>query len=119
MFPSDKGTYILILRLSEPTRLTVGKLGSFDFAAGWYTYVGSAFAPGGLRGRLKHQLASVTRPYWHIDYLRQASPVREIWYLASETVYEHEWSDVLRSMSGAAVPILHFGASDFKCDTHL
>jgi Uri superfamily endonuclease len=119
MFPPDKGTYILILHLDEPTRLQIGRLGAFDFAPGWYAYVGSAFGPGGLRGRLKHHLAPVTKPHWHIDYLRAAAPVREVWYSASETRYEHRWADMLLAHPGATVPVPRFGASDCTCAAHL
>jgi Uri superfamily endonuclease len=119
IFSSGKGTYVLILQLSQPARLTTGKLGEFDFPAGWYAYVGSAFGPGGLRGRLKHHLAPVTKPHWHIDYLRSAASVREVWYLIGEAICEHQWADTLRSMPGAAIPAPRFGASDCTCETHL
>lgn len=115
----DRGTYILILHLPIPSHLTIGKLGTFNFAAGWYAYVGSAFGPGGLRGRLKHHLSPVTKPHWHIDYLRQSARNQEIWYIASEMMYEHEWADVLRSMPRSSVPVPRFGASDCRCETHL
>ena len=118
-FPSHKGTYILILHLSKPAQLTIGKLGVFDFPTGFYTYVGSAFGAGGLHGRLKHHLAPAKKPHWHIDYLRQSATIHEIWYVASETRYEHQWADALRSMSGAVVPVPRFGASDCKCAAHL
>ena len=42
MLPSDKGTYSLSLHLVAPARLRVGRLGIFDFPAGWYVYVGTA-----------------------------------------------------------------------------
>jgi Uri superfamily endonuclease len=117
--PTSKGTYILLLRLDEPARLAAGRLGTFDFPAGWYAYTGSAFGPGGLRGRLKHHLTPVTKPHWHIDYLRQIAPVHTVWYTASETVYEHDWAAALRALPGAAVPARRFGASDCDCITHL
>lgn len=118
-FPPDKGTYTLILRLDAPANLTIGKLGAFDFPAGWYAYVGSAFGSGGLRGRLKHHLAPVRKPHWHIDYLRTAATVREVWCIASETRYEHTWAAALRAMPGATIPAPRFGASDCKCPSHL
>ncbi len=117
--PTSKGTYILLAYLAVPTALTIGKLGTFDFPGGWYTYVGSAFGSGGLRGRLKHHLAPVTSPHWHIDYLRAVAPVREVWYLASETTYEHSWSDALLALPEAALPAPRFGASDCRCAAHL
>lgn len=118
-FPAHKGTYILVLRLGRFTRLRIGKLGVFDFPAGYYAYVGSAFGSGGLRGRLKHHLAPAKKPHWHIDYLRQGAVVLEVWYIASETRHEHRWSDVLCSMTGAVVPVPRFGASDCRCAAHL
>ena len=118
-FPQEKGTYILILRLSKPVQLTIGKRGVFDFPAGYYAYVGSAFGAGGLRGRLKHHLSAAAKPHWHIDYLRQAGTVCEVWYVVSETCYEHQWADALRSMPGAVMPAPRFGASDCKCAAHL
>ncbi len=117
--PTDKGTYILLLRLALPAALTVGKLGAFVFSDGWYAYVGSAFGAGGLRGRLKHHLSPVARPHWHIDYLRAATPVREVWYIASETSYEHRWAATLLTLPNAALPALRFGASDCTCAAHL
>ncbi len=118
-FLPDKGTYILILHLSKPAKLTIGKFGVFDFPAGFYAYVGSAFGSGGLRGRLKHHLSPVTKPHWHIDYLRQAGTICEVWYIISETRHEHQWADALRSMPGASIPAPRFGASDCKCAAHL
>jgi Uri superfamily endonuclease len=114
-----KGTYILILQLIAPIGIKIGRLGTFDFQAGWYAYVGSAFGAGGLRGRLKHHLSAVNRPHWHVDYLRQNAVCKEIWYLASEITYEHDWAAALQSLPGAAIPAPGFGASDCHCKTHL
>jgi Uri superfamily endonuclease len=114
-----KGTYILILQLAQSEVMTIGRAGSHPFAAGWYTYVGSAFGAGGLGGRLKHHLSPVKRPHWHIDYLRKAAEIREIWYVASECVYEHQWAKALSSLPGAVIPVRRFGASDCKCRSHL
>jgi len=116
---SEKGTYILSLHLAESILLTVGKLGEFEFLAGWYAYVGSAFGRGGLRGRLKHHLSPVEKPHWHIDYLRSAAIVREVWYCASDIIYEHAWADTLRSLPDAQILAPRFGSSDCKCKSHL
>ena len=114
-----KGTYILILHLVMPAVLTVGKLGTFDFSAGWYAYVGSAFGAGGLRGRLRHHLSPVKKPHWHIDYLRQETHIPEIWYTTDATTHEHEWAGDLCAMTGAVIPVPRFGSSDCTCETHL
>jgi Uri superfamily endonuclease len=94
-------------------------LGTFPFAAGWYAYVGSAFGTGGLRGRLKHHLAQGKRLHWHIDYLAQSASIEEIWYLASETPYEHTWASILAGLPHTTIPVNRFGASDCKCPAHL
>jgi len=56
--PADKGTYILIARVSQMKRLAIGSLGEFDIIAGFYAFVGSAFGSGGLRARIGHHLES-------------------------------------------------------------
>ena len=117
--PSEKGTYILFLHLDTDTSIRVGKLGTFDFSAEWYAYIGSAFGRGGLRGRLKHHLRPVNKPHWHIDYLRQYAPVRETWTIVSEIVYEHRLAELLLDIPQATIPVVGFGASDCRCDTHL
>ncbi len=120
LFPeSARGTYVLILRLSNPAVLTIGKLGSFPFAEGWYAYVGSAFGAGGLRGRLRHHLNSQHGLHWHIDYLARAAPIEAIWYLASEVGYEHHWANLLTALPDTTLPVKRFGASDCKCPSHL
>lgn len=116
---TEKGTYILILHLSKPAHLTIGKLGVFDFPNGYYAYVGSAFGAGGLRGRLKHHLSPAAKPHWHIDYLRQGATILEVWYITSETRHEHQWTDALHSLPDATIPAPRFGASDCKCAAHL
>ncbi|MFN8376526.1 MAG: GIY-YIG nuclease family protein [Anaerolineae bacterium] len=116
--PSQKGTYILLLRLNAPALLTVGRLGTFHFPAGVYGYVGSAFGAGGLRGRLKHHLLPAARPHWHIDYLRSAAPIVEIWYAASADAAEHDWAAALMRLSGVVIAP-RFGASDCRCAAHL
>lgn len=119
LLPDEKGTYILILSLRGPKRLTIGRLGTFDFPAGYYAYVGSAYGRGGLRGRLKHHFAPVTKLHWHIDYLRQVASLCEVWHSADETIHEHHWAKILRLMPDAATPVSQFGASDCNCETHL
>lgn len=116
---SETGNYVLLLHLPADETLTIGKLGTFDFPAGWYTYVGSAFGPGGLAGRLKHHLRPTGRPHWHIDYLRQAAQLHEIWVSPGLASYEREWADLLLAIPGATVLIEGFGASDSDRETHL
>ena len=120
-FPQSRGTYILILRLNASSVLTVGRLGKFPFASGWYAYVGSAFGAGGLRGRLKHHLAGQQekRLHWHIDYLVQAGIIHEVWYMVGETALEHTWASILTALPHSTLAVARFGASDCKCQAHL
>ncbi|MBK9123694.1 MAG: GIY-YIG nuclease family protein [Chloroflexi bacterium] len=116
--PSAPGTYVLILCADTGTTLQIGRLGTFDVAAGWYAYVGSAFGSGGLRGRIRHHLAPVRRPHWHIDWFRTAAVVREVWY-AQDAASEHGWASDLLGLPESFVPIPRFGASDCACVSHL
>jgi Uri superfamily endonuclease len=117
--PEGKGTYILILHLPEYCRLGIGSLGWCDFSAGHYAYVGSATAPGGLAARLRHHARPAPTPRWHIDTLRQAADIEQIWYSRSETSREHEWAGLLAAMRRFTAAVPRFGASDCSCPTHL
>ena len=115
----NTGTYVLLLQLPLDETLTIGKLGTFDFPAGWYAYVGSAFGAGGLVGRLKHHLKPVEKPHWHIDYLRQAAQVKEVWLTPGVERREQAWVEVILAIPGAMVLVEGFGASDSTQESHL
>ena len=113
------GTYVLLLHLPVEKTITVGKLGTFDFLAGWYTYIGSAFGPGGLLGRIKHHLQPTEKPHWHIDYLRREAHLYEIWLSPDTIQREEDWVDLMIDIPGATALIDGFGASDSRQETHL
>ena len=138
--PKSAGTYVLILLLRAGQPIQVGKLGSFDFPAGYYIYIGSAFGSGGLAGRLGRHLA-MTKPdsplHWHIDYLRDWAPIVEIWFSErltprehltlreqltpreDATPREHDWAALVSRLPGSNYPAPRFGASDCRCRSHL
>ena len=131
-FPKHSGTYALILHLFSRQTIRVGKLGKFDFPAGYYVYVGSAFGPGGLAGRLNRHvrltqdLPARKRLHWHIDYLRQHTQLTEVWYSSHDASREdirasreHIWASLASQLPGATVPVPRFGASDCHCQSHL
>lgn len=118
-FRVKMGTYVLVFELSSYIRLLVGKLGDFDFPAGWYAYAGSACGPGGLPARIRHHLGIASRPHWHMDYLRPLGCLREIWYGQGAGYDEHQWTASLRAMPGARTLAPGFGSSDCHCETHL
>ena len=114
-----KGTYILLLFLRKGVRLQIGKLGSFDFKRGYYAYAGSAFGPGGLAARLKHHRSISARPHWHIDYLRRAATLMDIWISSTPARCEHAWAEKLATLDIGLCPVKGFGSSDCGCYSHL
>lgn len=113
------GTYVLLLNLPVNKTISVGKLGTFDFPAGWYTYIGSAFGAGGLLGRIKHHLQPTEKPHWHIDYLRREAELKEIWLAPDSERREHDWVELMIAVPGAVALVDGFGASDSSQMTHL
>lgn len=122
LIPKSKGTYALILRLEHGQVIQVGKLGSFEFPAGYYLYAGSAFGPGGLAGRLGRHITldhAASPSHWHIDYLRRRAPIVAIWFGQHQTRREHDWAALVGRLPGCSCPAPRFGASDCRCCAHL
>lgn len=113
------GTYALILRAPAPQSVRAGRLGLLPVRPGTYVYVGSAFGPGGLRGRIGHHAGPCGSPHWHIDYLRPAVRIEQVWYSHDPTPREHDWAAILGATRGASIPLNGFGASDCACASHL
>jgi Uri superfamily endonuclease len=112
--PADKGTYVLVLNMSESKRLNIGRLGKFDISPGFYAYVGSAFGAGGLRARLDHHLEATAAPHWHIDYLMGFAKPLEICYAMSDRKLERDWVELLEQAPRFTCPIPRFGSSDYR-----
>ena len=110
---------MLILRLPRLATIGVGRLGRFQFPAGWYAYTGSAHGPGGLAARLARHLRSSKPLRWHVDYLRTYARPVAIWYAAGTRKRECAWAQALSGLPGASIPVPRFGASDCHCPTHL
>lgn len=116
---NSPATYALILKSSSERWIEIGKLGKCLIQPGYYVYAGSAFGPGGLKARIAHHVRISQRPHWHIDYLRLALPLDEVWYSYDSEHNEHQWADAFRRLKGATLPISGFGASDCRCKSHL
>jgi len=116
---TSKGTYILILKLNHEKSIQVGKLGKFKFAPGFYAYIGSAFGPGGLAGRLNHHFKLTTKPFWHIDYLRKFTSIEQVWFSDQHIRREHDWAKLMNQMDGGSIGMKGFGCTDCRCETHL
>src|SRR5581483_5786349 len=62
------GTYVVFFHLPRAVPgLRVGELGTFDFPAGYYAFLGSAFGAGGVRKRTERHLTRRSKMKWNID----------------------------------------------------
>jgi Uri superfamily endonuclease len=119
------GSYALFLRLPQTVHLTVGRLGTFDFPAGVYVYLGSAYGPGGLRARLAHHARIAVRPQWHLDYFRPYAQITGGFVAEGNSVgilpLECAWSQQILRLPGARPAAPGFGSADCRrgCPTHL
>lgn len=139
-----RGTYQLLIRLDKAQEIQAGKLGAFEFPAGFYVYTGSAM--NGLDARIARHLRASKRLHWHIDFLLERSTI--IGYAIEESPgrpsgrcfgtlddrssktaqarnretacrRECEINAVTLAMPGAQVIAEGFGSSDCRCRTHL
>ena len=114
---SAPGVYQLWIELPKPARLTVGKLGTFDFPDGLYVYTGSAL--GGLEQRLARHQRRRKKMHWHVDYLLRHACIVRIATRATRRRLECSWNARTLRLAGAQVVVLRFGSSDCDCATHL
>lgn len=112
-----KGSYVLVLHVGQDRRLDVGKLGSFEFPAGYYLYFGSALND--LEGRIRRHLRREKKLHWHIDFLTAAATVVQVWWVAEEERSECVWAWAALAHPGVGVPVGRFGSSDCRCPAHL
>jgi Uri superfamily endonuclease len=115
------GSYILVLQLEHPlVGLTIGKFGTFDFAAGYYLYVGSACGAGGVPARLNHHQRRIkARKHWHIDYLREHANLLQAWAVTAKERLECHWCKRMQHIPALTMPIQGFGSRDTGCPSHL
>ena len=113
------GSYVLIIESAASAHIEVGRLGRIDLRPGFYAYVGGALGPGGLRARIGRHLDPARPVHWHIDYLKRATRIVEVWYAADSRRREHAWARALGERSDATIPMPRFGASDCRCAAHL
>ncbi len=117
-FPTQRGTYALLLRVEVPLSVQVGKLGHFTLGSGLYLYVGSAYGAGGLRARLKRHVRAEKKLHWHIDALTVRVPVAAVAWRVAPQRMECVWAKHIEGVAGVHVPIVGFGASDCHCQAH-
>jgi Uri superfamily endonuclease len=119
-----KGTYILVIKLSQNSNIIIGALGSIFFPMGLYFYVGSAIATTGaltLLNRIKRHVLkeSHKKLHWHIDYLLKSnySQIIRIFLIPSEEKYECIIAQEIFKKSDDYIN--NFGSSDCSCKSHL
>jgi Uri superfamily endonuclease len=109
-----KGSYILLIGLSEKQTITIGSLKTVNFSGGYYAYVGSAM--GGIKSRLSHHLKGSKKPHWHIDYFLEKASINGVIICQSQNKVECAIAQAL-SRQFDCVP--GFGSSDCRCKSHL
>lgn len=115
--PSEvPGTYVVFFHLSKSAKgLKIGALGTFDFPAGYYAYLGSAFGAGGVRKRThRHLTRRSMNNKWNIDHLKPLCTPVAVWWTHDRHKVEFDWANVLESLPGASFPAPKFGSADNK-----
>ena len=107
-------SYQLDIVLVQPTRLSIGQLGIYDFPAGHYVYTGSAKR--NIEARIARHIRQNKKLKWHIDYLL-ASPHASV---TKATRFVQAECELNQNTTGKIL-ITGFGASDCRagCGSHL
>jgi len=109
-----RGTYILLVQVPYDLAASVGELGTLNFKAGYYAYVGSAL--GGLEARVGRHLREEKRLHWHIDYL--LARARAVDMVLARTRAKKECA-IAKELAKHFASVRGFGSSDCACDSHL
>jgi sugar fermentation stimulation protein A len=111
----DRGSYLILVKLSQKTAIKAGRLSGSVFPAGYYVYVGSAMS--GLSSRLARHRRKDKKIHWHIDYLTaEASHFLPLPIRSSR----REECGISKALSSTLQPFQKgFGSSDCECATHL
>lgn len=104
----------MLIRVSRPVQVTVGRFGTFNFPAGWYVYTGSARR--NFEARVRRHLSPHKTLRWHIDYLLAAPGVA-----IRDVRRTTEAECALNQQLAGEVIVAGFGASDCRagCVSHL
>ncbi len=111
----DRGSYLLILRLTERKNIPIGKLGKITFPPGYYIYVGSAMA--NLSARMERHRRLQKNWHWHIDYLRAEAEFHSVLPVRCSDSLECAMAEKMKEIAEWTIP--GFGSSDCACPSHL
>ncbi len=111
-----KGVYCLLIKLNKDICIKVGSIGKISFKKGYYCYVGSA--QNSLIARVSRHLSSRKTIRWHIDYLlnNRNSSIKKVLYKVSG---KKEECRIAGALAKKAIPVVGFGCSDCRCNSHL
>jgi len=118
-----KGTYILMMKLKDNSKMRIGKLGMIDFPKGYYCYVGSALGKAvNLENRIgRHKKLNKEKSgklKWHVDYflVNPNSSIIDTIVIKSNDRLE---CDISENLEGVANKSMNgFGCSDCNCKSH-
>jgi len=115
--PAVGGAYLLLLDLAAPLALPPRFAGRV-LEAGRYGYAGSAYGPGGIRGRCRRHLGRPAARRWHVDWLTgSADDLRVVGFPGGS---ECALIDRLARHGGVTFPVPGFGSTDCRrCPAHL
>lgn len=118
-----RGSYILILKLKDDSKIRIGKLGMIDFSKGYYCYVGSALGVAiNLKNRInrhkKLNKENEGKLQWHVDYflVNPNSSIEDIIMIKSDKRMECDVSEKLERIAHESIN--GFGSSDCDCFSH-
>lgn len=112
------GIYHLLIYLRYVKKIQIGKLGEFDFPAGYYVYTGSAM--NGLENRIDRHLRKCKKLHWHIDYLLLHSEIIDVVTHITDKQMECEYNSIIANLPDAAIIVPKFGSTDCRrCSSHL
>lgn len=114
---TDRGLYIIWIKIPAVTTIRVGALGTLTFEPGLYAYVGSAQRH--RSARVQRHLRREKPLRWHIDYLRPHGEVVDVTYCDGGREDECRLAESVIRKAGARRAHPGFGASDCGCGGHL
>ena len=113
----DSGCYFLVIENAPGKEITIGKLGTFTFPAGFYVYTGSAM--NSLKKRIGRHLSINKKLHWHIDYLLAETRIIFAGFIETKERIECQLNSIISGFDKAAALVPRFGSSDCNCKTHL
>jgi Uri superfamily endonuclease len=117
LLPADPGAYLLLIGLRRKVAIRGHPSWPESLPRGWYLYAGSAYGPGGLRGRLARHFRPTKVRHWHVDQLTAEGEIHAMAYAGRR---ECELVAALSGLPEITMPAPGFGSSDCRiCRSHL